>query len=60
MGRYRDSICILLGSVGFMHELIVAQIERPYILAASLALLGAPLVFSVENKFKERNKKEGE
>lgn len=43
-----------------MHELIVAQIERPFVLTASLALMGFPFVLAAESKFKERNNKKDE
>lgn len=37
-------ITFVLGAIGFVHELVVAQAERPFLLAASLALMGLPFV----------------
>jgi hypothetical protein len=52
----RDAIAYLLGAFGFLHELIIAHAERPFLLTASLALMGFPLVFSGEQKLKNVGK----
>ena len=51
----RDAITYILGGVGFLHELIIANAERPFILTASLALLGFPLVLKGEEKIFKSN-----
>lgn len=52
----RDSIAYILGALGFVHELFLAHAERPFLLTASLALMGFPLVFSGEQKLKQNGK----
>ena len=49
----RDKIFVVLGATGFIHELVIAQTERPFILTASLALMGFPLVLKTEDKLKK-------
>lgn len=49
----KEVIAYLLGGMGFLHELIIAQAERPFLLTASLALMGFPLVFKAEEKLKK-------
>lgn len=52
----RDTLMFLLGAVGFLHELIIADAERPYLLTAALALMGLPLVLRADEA---RNGKDG-
>jgi len=54
--QVRDAIAYILGAIGFLHELIIAHGDRPFLLTASLALMGFPLVFSGEKKLKENGK----
>lgn len=54
----RDKIFVVLGATGFLHELLIANIERPFILTASLALMGFPLVLKADQKV--RGDKNGE
>ncbi len=42
-----------IGAVGFFHELIYTQAERPFILALSGALMGLPFVLSADAKIKQ-------
>jgi hypothetical protein len=49
----RDRIFVVLGATGFLHELLIANAERPFILTASLALMGFPLVLKTEEKLKK-------
>jgi hypothetical protein len=51
----KDRIFVALGATGFLHELLVAGTERPFILTASLALMGFPLVLKGEQKMKGSN-----
>ncbi len=46
----RDALAFVLGATGFLHELILAPVERPYILTASLALMGLPFVLRADAK----------
>lgn len=48
----------MLGAFGFIHELLLAHGERPFIISASLALMGLPFVIRGEDKLKEAD--EGE
>lgn len=49
----RDKIFVLIGAIGFFHELFITNVERPFILTASLALMGFPLVLRGEEKLKK-------
>lgn len=40
----------VLGAGGFVHELFTTGIERPFILTASLALMGLPFVLTGTNR----------
>ena len=42
----RDVLMFVLGFAGFIHELLVAGVERPFILSGCLALMGLPFVFN--------------
>lgn len=52
----REVIAYILGGAGFAHELFIAQAERPFLLTASLALMGFPLVLKGEQKLREKGK----
>lgn len=52
----KETLAYILGGLGFLHELIVENAERPFLLTASLALMGFPLVLKGEDKL--RNGKE--
>jgi hypothetical protein len=54
--QLRDAIAYILGAMGFLHELFLQHADRPFLLTASLALMGFPLVFSGEEKLKESGK----
>lgn len=57
----REALAYAIGAVGFLHELFLAHAERPFLLTASLALMGFPLVFKGDEKLKEKlNQSEGE
>jgi hypothetical protein len=51
----RDQIFVLIGATGFFHELFITAVERPFILTASLALMGFPLVLKGEEKLMKKN-----
>lgn len=53
----KETLAYVLGGLGFLHELIVQNAERPFLLTASLALMGFPLVLKGEERL--RNGKEG-
>ena len=52
----RDAIAYILGAIGFLHELLIQHADRPFLLTASLALMGFPLVFSGEERLKKAGK----
>ena len=54
----KEKLFVALGSVAFLHELIIAEVERPFILTAALALMGFPLVLKQEGKLRSQEKKE--
>lgn len=49
----RDRVFVIAGLIGFFHELLIANIERPFVLTASLALMGFPLVLKGEERLKK-------
>lgn len=51
----REAIAYILGGAGFIHELFIAQGDRPFLLTASLALMGFPLVLKGEEKLRKRD-----
>jgi hypothetical protein len=51
--KTKETMAYILGAVGFTHELLIAQVERPFLLTASLALMGFPLVLKNDQKNKE-------
>ena len=52
----KEAVAYVMGGMGFAHELFIAQGERPFLLTASLALMGFPLVLKGEEKLRERGK----
>lgn len=52
----RDAMAYILGAMGFLHELLLQHADRPFLLTASLALMGFPLVFSGEEKLRKSGK----
>lgn len=54
--QVRDAIAYILGAIGFLHELFLQHADRPFLLTASLALMGFPLVFNGEEKLKKQGK----
>lgn len=53
----KETIAYVLGGLGFLHELIIANAERPFLLTASLALMGFPLVLRGEEKLRSKEEK---
>ena len=51
----KETLAYVLGGLGFLHELIVENAERPFLLTASLALMGFPLVLKGEDRLKNGN-----
>jgi len=49
-GQLQGVICFLLGAGTFVHEVVLTTGDRPYILTASLALMGFPFVLGFETK----------
>ena len=54
----KETLAYVLGGLGFLHELIVENAERPFLLTASLALMGFPLVLKGEDRLRNGNGKE--
>ncbi len=54
----KETLAYVLGGLGFLHELIIANAERPFLLTASLALMGFPLVLKGEERLKNGKEKE--
>ncbi len=54
----RDALMFTIGAIGFFHELIVSQAERPFILALSGALMGLPFVLSADSKLRKEEDEE--
>lgn len=52
----RDLIMFTLGAFGFVHELVVSNVERPYLIGACLALMGLPVAL----RYDERKREKGE
>jgi hypothetical protein len=52
----KETLAYVLGGLGFLHELIIANAERPFLLTASLALMGFPLVLKGEERLKNGKK----
>lgn len=50
----REATAYILGGLGFLHELFLQQAERPFLLTASLALMGFPLVFKTDELLAKR------
>ena len=48
-----------LGAGGFLHELVVAQAERPFLLALCGALMGLPFMLAADGKMRQ-GKTDGE
>lgn len=60
LGTYinRKSAMFFLGAGGFIHEVVVAQAERPFLIAACCALMGLPFVLTGEERLRdERTRK---
>lgn len=56
----KEILAFVLGGIGFLHELFLYQGERPFLLTASLALMGFPLVFRAEEKIKKNGNDDSE
>lgn len=52
-------IAFVLGAVTFLHEVVLTTGDRPYVITASLALMGFPFVLGFEARGKsiESNRK---
>jgi hypothetical protein len=45
----RDLVMFALGAFGFVHEVLVSGLERPFVLTACMALMGLPFVLNANN-----------
>jgi hypothetical protein len=42
-----------LGAIGFLHELLVSEAERPFLLALCGAMMGLPFVLSADSRIRQ-------
>jgi hypothetical protein len=49
----REAATFMLGAAGFLYEVFLGAQERPFIIAACLALMGLPFVLRGEQKIRE-------
>jgi len=55
----RDIVLLVLGTIGFLHELLFGRItERPLMLALIAACLGLPLVLRGEDRLTRKGEEE--
>lgn len=50
----KEWLAYILGGTGFLHELLLSSGERPFLLTASLALMGFPLMFKTDEFLSKR------
>ena len=48
----RDALMFILGAIGFLHETFLSNMDRPYVIAGSLALMGLPFVLAADRAVK--------
>lgn len=53
--QIRNVSTFFLGAAGFVHELLFVATERPFVLTASLALMGFPFVLGAEAKIRRKD-----
>lgn len=58
----REFLLFSLGAAGFVHEVFFAQgpTERPFLVAASLALMGLPFVMNADRALRKNGNGNGE
>lgn len=44
-----------LGAAGFLHELIIGEAERPFLLALCGALMGLPFVLAADGRIRRND-----
>ncbi len=44
-----------IGAGGFLHELVISQAERPFLLALCGALMGLPFVLQADGKMRQQS-----
>lgn len=54
----RSTLMFTLGAIGFLHELVVSQVERPFLLALCGALMGLPFVLAADGKMRQSKEQE--
>jgi len=65
-GRYRwpkigrDTILLLIGAIGFLHEVWLASADRYSVIAGSLALMGLPFYLRADEKRERRDRGRGD
>lgn len=52
----RDLVMFIIGAVGFLHELLISNAERPYLITATLALMGLPIALRADERRKNGDK----
>lgn len=56
----RKVIMFLLGAGGFIHELLLAEVERPFIIAGCFTLMGLPFVLKGEEALRDERTRRGD
>jgi hypothetical protein len=54
----REVAMFVVGGAGFLNEVYLRVTERPFIIAACLALMGLPFVLHGEDRLREKSKEE--
>lgn len=57
--RLRELVLFLIGAATFVHEVIYSLTERPFLIAASLAMMGFPLVLRSDAWVRKNGKNGG-
>lgn len=58
--KIREAALFAIGAVTFAHEVFYVTTERPFLIAASLALMGLPFVLAGESRLRRNNNRNGE
>lgn len=58
-GQLQGIVCFFLGAAIVIHETLLTNGDRPYILTAALALMGFPFVLGFETKSLKRESSNG-
>ena len=51
----RDSVLFVCGLIGILHETVVRDIDRPYLLFVFAGMMGLPIVYRKDEKDQARS-----